>query len=174
MNPAANTQVVEKGSWSSLFGCLGVGVLVIGGIIAAWMYFSGKQDSKNEEMRAQWLAPWTKAIAEGRPGDAWDKLTTEGYRKERSKEAYLANYGEASRRFGKLLSAEVFNAIGTKEPGREYFQQVKVRTRWEKADLIIIRFEVVKSASGEYVQDGGYLGIDDNIGLSGAILNGPW
>lgn len=174
----STAMVTEKSGWASLIGCLGAGTLVIGALVAVFVFVKHHHEAKSEEMGVQWLAPWTKAISEGRTEEAWDKLTTEGYRKDRDQAEYLANYAEASAKFGKLVSAEILKSTGTKQPGREPFETVHVQTFWgEKKTRINIIIELAKGPDGSYRQDGGYTavsGIHDNPGLSGKLPEGPW
>ncbi len=173
-----STAIPGKSSWTGLLGCLGIGLLVIAAIVTVVILVKRHHEKKNGQMNDQWLAPWTKAIASGSPGDAWDKLTTEGYRKANNKDAYIANYEEVSAKFGPLVSAEILKSTGTKQPGREAFQTVHVRSYWgEKKTQINIIIELVQGPDGTYRQDGGYTatsGIHDNPGLSGKLPKGPW
>ncbi|MCP5535534.1 MAG: hypothetical protein H7A51_04770 [Akkermansiaceae bacterium] len=165
----------ENANRSGLFGCLGIGVAVLALVAVIVIAINRYQDNKNEEIRTQWLEPWCQAIGEGRAEDAWHTLTTEGYRKDRNKDKYLANYQEASKKWGKLVSATVFNSQGTKQPGRPPFQTAKVQTFWEdngKKIQINLYIELIKDADGIYRQDGGYIGSTENPGAN--MPGGPW
>ena len=119
-------------SWSGLFGCLGVGALVIALIVGGFLYIKKRQDKIDDRITAEFLNPYLAALRANDPATVWQNLTTESYRQRHTQEAHAANFRLALEKLGQAESVRIFRVTSTHEAERS-FQRVRARWKFAKS-----------------------------------------
>ncbi len=172
---AMSAVVTEHSSWKGLLGCLGTGVVVIGLVVWGVMLVKGRTDKKEARIHAEFLEPWIESVQAGTMAQAWQTLTTEAYRKDRSQAAVVENYRAAMEKLGRPMEVVIRSVISTVElGGGRTFQRTVTRWKWEKEPEVYLTLYLVDVPEAGFRLDAARLGGHNKQITPPNVPEGPW
>lgn len=135
--------VSGKNSWKGLFGCLGVGMVVVGAAVFWVFQVQRMAEQKLARIDREFLQPWAEAVRGGAMESAWRNLTTDQYRRSFPRGAVESTYHDALLRFGLPVRATLHGQTGTKTPGSPYLYRTATEWEWESGETLRLLFHLV-------------------------------